>query len=82
MTTIRSSRLSQPIAYFQLAQNGLFVSIIDMLHELRLEHANCQENNDHEGMREIFIVTSYLQLILDSTPIDGPVLSPNDYLTK
>ena len=82
MSQIKSKRLSSPIAFFQLSQQGLYVNIFDLLTELRLEHSACQHDGDYEGQREIFIVTSYLQLILDSTPIDGPVITPADYLAK
>lgn len=80
MTNIRSPRLNKSIAFIQLAQQGLFVSLFDLLGELRMEHSACVEEGDVDGIRDVVVVISFLQLILDNTPIDSPVLSPNDYL--
>ena len=81
MARLKNTKLSKPIAYFQLAQNGVYVSVTDMLSELRIEHSKDKAKFDELGMEQCLTVMAYLQLILDSVPLDGPVPSPNDYLT-
>lgn len=82
MSNLSTTRLSKPIAYFQLEQQGVFVSVTDMLTELRIEFESDRINYDQLGMNQCLAVISYLQLVFDSVPIDGPVPLPNDYLTK
>lgn len=83
MTThITHKNLAKPIAYCQLGQQSIFVNLIDMIEELRLEWHDASEKGHIDGLMQVEAALSYLYFLLDRCKLDDVVMTPDEYLEQ